>query len=277
MTTKSVPTLRTWWPEAVSWLLAAVLTAATLHGLLADRAYRLDRVLELESIAQDVLTLAIVPLLVWAGRRSRRGSLPGHLLWLGLLAYVAYTYLVYAFGVPHNSAFLLYIAALNLSLVTLIDGIARVDVHRIPAGRHVDAGWFLIVIGLAFAGLWLSDIVPSIGGGLPATVGVGELPYPIYVVDLAIALPAIVSTGVALVRRHVAAVVLGAVVLIKVVTLGLAIWAMAVTLLVNGQQPNWPVAGLFTVMIIVCTTILWRAARQLAVPAPGWLRPTLWT
>ncbi|GAB2817402.1 hypothetical protein [Lentzea nigeriaca] len=267
--------LRPLWTDLATWSLAGVLVAATLYGLLSERAYRLDRALQLESMAQDVLTLAIVPVFVWAGHRSRTGSLPGHLLWLGLLGYIAYTYLVYAFGVPHNSAFLLYVAAVTLSLAALIDGVARIDVRRVPLDRHVRTGWFLIVVGLAFAGLWLSDIVPTIGGGLPGTIGVGELPYPVYVLDLAIALPAIIATGAALVRGHVAAPVLGAVVLVKVLTLGLAIWAMAIALLLNDHQPNWPVAGLFAVMIAVCAAILWRGHRHLTA-ASGWLRPTLW-
>lgn len=274
--TNATRPLRAWWTNGVTWLLAPVLIAATLYGLFSDRAYRLDRTVHLESMAQDVLTLAIVPVLIWAGRRSSTGSLRGHLLWLGLLGYIAYTYLIYAFGVPHNSAFLLYIAALTLSIAALVDGIARIDVRRVPLNSHAGVGWFLIVIGLAFVGLWLSDILPTIGGGLPSALNVGELPYPVYVADLAFALPAVIATGVALVRGHVAAPVLGAVVLIKVLTMGLAIWAMAIALLVNGQQPNWPVAGLFAVMITVCATVLWRGARELRPPAPEWLRPSLW-
>lgn len=105
----------------------------------------------------------------------------------------------------------------------------------------------------------------------------GELPYPVYVADLAFALPAVIATGVALVSGHVAAPVLGAVVLIKVLTTDLASWAMAIALLVNGQQPNWPVAGLFAVMITVCATVLWHGAHELRTPVPGWLRPTLWS
>lgn len=64
----------------------ALLLPTTLYGLLSDHAYRLPRTLELESIAQDVLTLAVIPVLLWSARRSRAGSLPGHLLWLGTLA-----------------------------------------------------------------------------------------------------------------------------------------------------------------------------------------------
>lgn len=45
----------------------------------------------------------------------------------------------------------------------------------------------------------------------------------------------------------------------------------------GGEQPTWAVAGLFTVMITACVTILRRAGGQLATPEPGWLRATLWT
>ncbi|WNV87453.1 hypothetical protein [Umezawaea sp. Da 62-37] len=264
----------------MSWLLAALLLTATLYGLLAEHAYRLSRSLELQGIAQDVLTLATIPVLLWAARRSRAGSLPGHLLWLGTLAYLAYSYLVYAIGVPQNPAFLLYTSILALSVAALIDGIGRIDARKVcPAfdGRgHKGTGWFLIAFGSAFAALWLSDIVPTIGGGLPGTIGAGELPNPVYVADLAFALPAVVATGAALVRGHVAAPVLGAVVLVKVVTLGLAISAMAVAILLDGGDPGWPVVALVAVMIAVCTTILVRGARRLGVPASGWLRETLW-
>ncbi|MEO6082946.1 MAG: hypothetical protein ABIQ18_07550, partial [Umezawaea sp.] len=108
------------------------------------------------------------------------------------------------------------------------------------------------------------------------TIGAGELPNPVYVADLAFALPALVATGTALVRGHVAAPILGAVVLVKVVTLGLAISAMAIAILLDSGQPDWPVVALFAVMITVCTTVLARDARRLGLPAAGWLRETLW-
>ena len=65
------------WPVTVSWTLGAVLVAATTYGLLAGHAYRIDRDLEMAALGQDVLTLALVPLLVWAGHRSRAGRCAG--------------------------------------------------------------------------------------------------------------------------------------------------------------------------------------------------------
>jgi hypothetical protein len=53
-------------------------------------------------------------------------------------------------------------------------------------------------------------------------------------------------------------------------------WAMAIALHINGEQPNWAVAGLFAVVIAVCGVLQRRDASELRSPPPGWLGPTLW-
>jgi hypothetical protein len=269
------------WPVTVSWTLGAVLVAATTYGLLAGQAYRIDRDLEMASLGQDVLTLMVVPVLIWAGHRSRAGSLRGHLLWLSVLAYVAYAYATYLIGVPHNDAFLLYAAALGLSVAALLDGLLRIDVAAtapVFAGLpRRGVGWLLAVSGTAFALLWLSDIVPAIPAAAPPrNLGPGGVPFAIYVLDLSLALPAVVATGVMLLRGHPAGPVLGAVVLAKIVTLGLAMEAAAVALVVDGLVPDPATTSLFAVLIVACGALLARGSRRLGTPAAGWLRPGLW-
>jgi hypothetical protein len=266
---------------AVSWTLGAVLAAATLYGLLAGHAYRIDRDLEMASLGQDVLTLAVVPLLIWAGYRSRAGSLRGHLLWLSLLAYVAYAYAAYLIGVPHNDAFLLYAAALGLSVAALLDGLLRIDVTATaPAFAGLPrrgVGWLLVVGGTAFALLWLSDVAPAFPAAAPPrNLGPGGTPFAVYVLDLSLVLPAVIATGTMLLRGHPAGPVLGAVVLAKIVTLGLAMEAAAVALMVDGLVPDPATTSLFAVLIVACGVLLARGARRLGTPAAGWLRPALW-
>jgi hypothetical protein len=89
--------------------------------------------------------------------------------------------------------------------------------------------------------LALADVVPAIpGDGVPRSLGPGGTPFPIYVLDLSVVLPAVVATGVLLVRRHPAGPLLGAVVLAKIVTLGLAMEAAAVVLVLTGGGPIPP-------------------------------------
>jgi hypothetical protein len=277
-----VPRWRAAWPVAASWALGGVLVTAAFYGLLADDPYRsIAPELAAASRGQDVLTLVVVPVLVWAGHRSRAGSLRGHLLWLGVLGYVAYAYATYLIGVPHNDAFLLYSAAVGLSTAALLDGLLRIDVAAVaPAftglGRR-GVGWFLIVTGAAFALLWLADIVAAIpGDGLPRSLGAYDMTSPIHVLDLTFVLPAVIATGVLLVRGHPAGPVLGTVVLAKIVTLGLSLEVGAAAVLLDGLEPDPATTLLFVVLILVCGAILVRGARRLGRPAAGWLRPRLW-
>jgi hypothetical protein len=276
------PRWRAAWPVTASWALGGVLVAAASYGLLADHPYRaVAPELAVASRGQDVLTLAAVPVLVWAGHRSRAGSLRGHLLWLGMLGYVAYAYATYLIGVPHNDAFLLYAAAVGLSTAALLDGLLRVDVAAAaPAfaglGRR-GVGWFLVATGAAFALLWLADIVPAIpGDGLPRSLGAYDMTSPIHVLDLTFVLPAVVATGVLLLRRHPAGPVLGAVVLAKIVTLGLSLEVGAAAVVLDGRRPDPATTLLFVVLVVACGAILVRGARRLGQPAAGWLRPLLW-
>jgi len=144
--------------------------------------------------------------------------------------------------------------------------------------RTRGVGWFLIVIGVAFIGLWLSDVGPSaFGGRAPLHIGVGLAPYPVYVLDLTVALPTVIATGVLLVRRHPVAVLLAGVVVVKVATLFTALWFGAGAQLLAGRSvaltPDLVPSAILPVVTVV---ILIRAARRLRQPDADWLRSELW-
>jgi hypothetical protein len=166
-------------------------------------------------------------------------------------------------------------------VAALLDGLLRIDVAATaPAFAGLPrrgVGWLLMVAGTAFAMLWLSDIVPAIPAAAPPrNLGPGGVPFAIFVLDLSLVLPAVIATGVMLLRGHRAGPVLGAVVLAKIVTLGLAMQAAAVALVVDGLTPDPATTSLFAVLIVICGTLLARGGRRLGTPAAGWLRPALW-
>jgi hypothetical protein len=270
------------WPLLVSVLISAALLPAVLYGLLSDSAYHgYDQDLVLVSRAQDVLTALVVPLLLWAGSRSRT-SVAAHVLWLGLLFYLAYSYAIYLLGWPENRAFLLYVVVVLLSSAALLDGLVRVSpsrVHPAVAGfRTRGLGWFLVVIGVAFIGLWLSDVGPSaLGGRAPAHLGPGGTPYAVYVLDLTVALPAVIATGVMLLRRHPMAAVVGGVVLVKVTTLFTALWLGVGAQLLAGRHVAFTADMVPSALLpLVTVAVLVHAARRLGRPEHGWLRDRLW-
>ena len=73
------------------------------------------------------------------------------------------------------------------------------------AGRVLAlTGWVLVVLAAFFALLWLSEILPDLIGGNPSR---SALEYrvptnPVHVLDLAIYIPAVLASGVMLLRRH---------------------------------------------------------------------------
>jgi len=267
----------------VSVFLAAILLPAVAYGLFSSTAYRgYGQDLVLVSRAQDALTVLVLPLLVWVGVRSRRGSLAAHVLWLGLLFYLAYSYAIYLIGWQENRFFLVYVVVVLVAAAALLDGLIRVDSAAVQPAvenfRTRGLGWFLVIIGIAFIGLWLSDVGPSALGGRPPThLGPGGTPYAVYVLDLTVALPVVIVTGVMLIRRHPMSVVLGGVVLVKITTLFAALWLGVLAQVVAGEHVAFtPDMVPSAVLPLVTVIVLARAARRLGRPTSGWLHAQLW-
>lgn len=271
------------WPVVVSVFLTVILLPAVGYGLFSSTAYRgYGQDLVQISRAQDVLTAMVLPVLVWASVRSRRGSLAAHILWLGLLFYLAYSYAIYLIGWQENRFFMVYILALLVSAAALVDGLIRVDCAAVQPAvdgfRTRGLGRFLVCIGVAFIGLWLSDVGPSALGGRPPThLGPGGTPYAVYVLDLTVALPVVIMTGVMLIRRHPMAVVLAGVVLVKITTLFTALWLGVLAQALAGEHVTFtPDMAPSAVLPLVTVVVLTRAARRLGRPTHGWLHAELW-
>jgi len=265
----------------LTWVLAVVLVGATVYGLLAD-GYRETPTRELLGAilrGQDLLTLLTVPVLVGATVLARRGSLRAHLVSLGVLLYVPYTYLMYVV-VPYNDAFLLYVAAIGLGSYLLLDGLLRIDVVAVEPiladSPRRGIGWFFIVVGSLFAAAWLAQNLTVIPGGIPEGLFVYDVPSTVHVLDLAFILPAVIATGVLLLRRHPAGVVLAIVLLVKMMTLGLALLFMNGGVAVAGGTVNVAETVTWVTIVGVSTSLLVSPFRRMQPPPQRWLRPSLW-
>jgi hypothetical protein len=211
-------------------VLAVAVVAASLYGLLAELPYRsLPEATVVSARAQDACSIVVAALLVLLVRRPFT-SVSAHIARLGLLAYLLYSYLIYATGVPMNRAFLAYVVIVCLSGAGLLGGLVRIH-DRPPASTASPrltrtTGWVLVVTAVLFAGLWLSVLVPyALGGSPPEPEGVGGTPYPVFVLDLAAVLPAIAAVGVLLLRGRMVAGALATVAVLKILTLFTALWA----------------------------------------------------
>jgi hypothetical protein len=263
--------------------LGGIAVAAALFGLLVDGAYRVSpgvrETLPATLRGQDIVNLIAAVVLVWAAVRARGGSFKAHVLWLAVCLYLAYTYLMYVVA-PFNDVFLLYVAGIGLAGFGLLNGLARIRVGAVAGAfeavpRRLIA-WFLIVAGSLFALVWLSQVLAAIPGGVPEGLFAYDIPSMVHVLDLALALPLVVGSGVLLLRRHPMGPVLAALMLCKIVTLGLALISMNAYVFFAGGSASLGETLVWAAMALVAAGALALGARRTGPVAGDWLRPTFW-
>lgn len=260
-------------------LVAGALLVASAYGFLAAQPYRdLPAATVTGAHAQDACSLLVAAALLGLARSMQALH---HLVRLGLYAYVAYSYLIYLVGMPMNRAFLVYVVLVTTAGAALLDGVVRLVPSAWPRAWSTrlerGTGWFLVVVAVLFAGLWLSVLLPfALGGGRPHPEGPGGAPYPVFVLDLVVALPCVAAVGVLLVRGRRIGGPLAVVVLVKILTLFSVLWAGVVAALVGGDPVDLGAdAGPSLVMLAVCGWLLVRWLRDLADTFDA-VRPTFW-
>jgi hypothetical protein len=271
-------------PIAYTLTLAGVMVAASLYGLLVDGAYPapegVRQTLPETLRGQDVVNLLAAVALVWGGWRAHAGRLLGHIVWLAVCLYISYTYLMYVVA-PYNDALLLYIAGIGLGAYGLVHGLVRLDARAVAAAfedlPRRGLAWFLIVLAALFSTMWLVDILSVWPGGIPDSLFTYDIPSIVHVLDLGIVLPLLAITGVMLLRGHPVAPVLALMLLVKTLTLGLALLSMnAFVAATSGlSDPSEP--AMWTVVVAVSAGWLVFVLRRMREPEGAWLRPSIWS
>jgi hypothetical protein len=260
----------------VTFVLAGLVTASSLYGLLAATPYRsLPEATVLGARAQDACSIVVAALLLALSARKTATD-QARLVHVGLLGYLAYSYLIYVTGVPMNRMFLVYVAIVALSGAGLLVGVWEILIRPLPS-RHtrrlrLGTGWMLLLTTVLFACLWLSTLLPfAFGGAAPDPEGVGGTPYPVFWLDLAITLPAVAAVGVLLLRHRPAGPALAVVALVKIVTLFTALWAGPVTAATTGGDVVLgPDAGPSLVLLAASSWLVWKWSQCLrSDPVPN--------
>jgi hypothetical protein len=247
-------------------VLASLLALTALGGILLPSTYaRETATWAAQGVGQDwVNLLLVVPWIalsgVWAARGSRRALL---LLGAGLV-YLVYGFLAYAFAVHFNALFLLYCAVLGLSFFALasLGGILHDSAvpswfvaERVPVRL---AGVTQLVIGALFALVWLSEVLPALLRGVPppSVVEAGLLTNPVHVLDLSLLLPALILSGISLLRRHPLGLALSPLLLGFAALMVSAIGGMVLVMALRRVAVQWALAVSFAVVAVAAFTVL---------------------
>lgn len=258
-------------------LLAGTLAAVSAAGVFLSGTYERESAsIAAQVIGQDMVDLfLVVPLLLISFRMARRGSRTWILIYGGVLAYLMYSFVIYAFGLRFNRFFLLYCATLGLSLyafVVWMKGAARMEWNRWFGNLPVrGTAVFLFLVAAIFYGLWLSaTLPPAIKGSVPDDIREnGFMINPVHVIDMAFALPALITAGVLLWKRKSLGYLLAAVSLVFIVLLTVALAAMMAVLQIRGIGEDPTVIAVFAVICLVSVALLVPVFRTLTRSNPN--------
>lgn len=219
-----------------------------------------------QALAQDIANLAIVsPLWLILAVLALRGSLRAYLLWLGVLTFTVYNYVIYTFSVPFGPLFLLWVAVFGLSLYSLIGGVTAID-HKLVESSFTSRraiqviAWFLIITAALFIFLWLSEDIPALLTNTrpQSLVDMGLRTNPVHILDLSFFLPAVIATGVMLIKRKALAYTLAPSFIVLLILTGIPILITPVVQSVRGEEATWgAVIPIATLTILLMTLLIW--------------------
>jgi hypothetical protein len=252
------------WLSIVAALLAVTgsVIALSVNSIYAS----LTPVFLPQALAQDIANLAVVsPAWLVLAALALRGSLRAYLLWLGVLTFTVYNYVIYTFSVPFGPLFLLWVAVFGLCVYSLIGGVTAVN-HKAVESSFTSrrailvVAWFLIVTAVLFGLLWLSEDVPALlSGATPQSLIDMALPTnPVHILDLGFFLPAVIATGVLLLKKKPLAYTLTPAFLVFLVLTGIPILLTPVVQAARGEAAAWgTVAPIGTLTVALLCLLVW--------------------
>jgi hypothetical protein len=266
----------------VSIIIALFMFIANVGGLLIPNLYTRygfnNKYLLAQVYGQDFLTLIVIlPIFIISLTLAMRGSLRWTLVWLGCLGYNLYTYITYAFSNIYNDFFLIHVLLYSLSLFSIIGVLMKMDAESVKSQFSEKTptkvvGWFLIAFGLLIYPAWLSEIIPYLAiGQKPASIVQSGWTI-IYAIHLGFFLPATIITGVMLLKRNAYGYIFAAIILIKTVSIGLAILSMLVFMYQLNQPINWGMVPIFVSITTLAVAISYIYLKQIEPPAKPFLK-----
>jgi len=251
----------------------AILTAIVSYaGVFIESTYARENALyAAQGIGQDIINLFIVvPILLITAFFAWRKSKLGLLIWSGTIFYLAYSYTIYSFGLHFNNLFLAYCTILGLSFYSLIYFVIislKEDVSEWFETKvsTKSTGIFLIVIAVLFYFIWLSEIIPAIliNATPKSIIESGLQINPVHVLDIAICLPALIITGIALIKKKDIGLLLAPTMMIFCIFMAIAIAAMVLVMKAKGLEANLNLTIVFGLITFVSTIFMFLYLRRL--------------
>jgi len=204
----------------------------------------------------DMVTLFVgLPMLVVSTWMSFRGSLRGRLLLTGTIGFFLYTYMSMCMLTMFNTLFLVYVALFSLSLYAFILSMMSFDLETLSQhfSEKLPRRWIaalLFIIGGFLTMAWLGKVLPPISHDVPPMLD-NTTTFVIQAMDLGLIVPLAVLSGILLLRRSAWGYLLTSIFVLKGITLGLAVSAMAVNMTLAGTPDSLGIMIPFLIITIL--------------------------
>jgi len=251
----------------------AVLTAIVSYvGLFIESTYSRETAsYAAQGIGQDIANLfVVVPILVISAFYACRKNKLALLLWGGTLFYLAYSYTIYCFGLHFTNLFLIYCLVLGLSFYGFVYFILNtfkenISEWFIKTSSNKPLALFLMTIAFLFYFIWLKEIIPAIIKNITpkSIIESGLLINPVHVLDIALCLPALILTGIFLLKRKNLGLLLAPAMMMFCILMSIAIIAMVFTMKHQGLETNTFLSIVFIIIALISTGFLVQYLRRL--------------
>lgn len=162
---------------------------------------------------QDVVSLALAPILAIAIARARRGSYPALVVWAGISLFAAYYFSFYGMDKLATPLYPAYLAVIGLGFYSLAGHLSAVDPEdaaaRAPSRAAPRFGAAVLGMTGLFVPLWTILVIRMI------RTTVVEPAATVFLLDLSFLIPAAIYAAVMLWRRRPEGWFLGSVLLFK--------------------------------------------------------------
>jgi hypothetical protein len=206
--------------------------------------------------ANDFISLVVgLPLLAFSTYWALRGSLKGQLLLTGTLGFYLYTYMSMSMLTAYNNLFLIYVVLFALSLYAFIVAMLSFDLDTLPQHfserlPHTAIAVLLFVVAGFLALAWVGRIVSEMQAGQVALLE-NTTTRVIQAMDLVLIVPSAVFAGVYLLRRQPLGYLLTSVLVMKFITMGLAVSAMGINMALVGVPDSLGILVPFLLITIL--------------------------
>ena len=207
--------------KALWTIIASLSLIAACIGVFNQDVYSkvVSRDLLPGTVAQDAITIIAGVILLYLSLRTKDTDIKKQIVVMSLLAYLFYGYGIYAIERVYNWLYLLYMAIVALSFWSIVYGLVNLNqdvLRQTKASKWVinlSAGCLFFTAALFYI-LWTGQLLPLMRTGEKI-----EFFYSIFILDMAFVLPAILISGVLLIKKNVLGLIFTPILFFKAFTL----------------------------------------------------------